>query len=154
MLDCVGGEVTRLYVLESDCVCLRVWRLLTEATSNMSQGHSQQQIDWIYCAGDWTVVFSHFVVRCRVEGRFRRYSSLALTRNAPRYLYNNTLTGQIPSTIGKFTALTDLYVVVGLCTGRIGAHTVACRRLFNNNLTGPIPETIGQMTALTVLYVC
>jgi len=47
-------------------------------------------------------------------------------------LYNNNLTGSIPSEIGNLTRLTYLY-------------------LSNNNLTGPIPSEIVNLTNLTYL---
>ena len=80
-----------------------------------------------------------------------------------RYLYNNGLTGTLPSELGNMDALYDLCVrlphpprldacaVTGLwteCGGDVG-----CRYLSSNGITGTLPTELATMDALTSLCV-
>ena len=71
-------------------------------------------------------------------------------------LFNNQLTGSIPSEIGNLTNLTFLYLTNTQLTGSIPSEignltNMEYLYLYNNQLTGSIPPEIGNLTNLTDL---
>jgi uncharacterized protein (TIGR02145 family) len=72
-------------------------------------------------------------------------------------LYNNQLTGEIPTEIGNLTNLTELYLHNNQLTGEIPPEignltNLTYLYLNGNDLTGEIPPEIGDLTNLSQLY--
>ena len=72
-------------------------------------------------------------------------------------LYNQELTGSIPSEIGCLTNLTYLGLSENQLTGEIPSEIGNLTNLerlwlYNNQLTGEIPSEIGNLTNLTNLW--
>ena len=73
------------------------------------------------------------------------------------WLWENQLTGSIPSEIGNLTNLTELYLFNNQLTGSIPPEIGNLTNLTSlwsesNQLTGSIPPEIGNVTNLEVLY--
>src|SRR3989338_1373568 len=83
-----------------------------------------------------------------------------------RWLYDNQLSGTIPSSIGNLAQLQSLYVH---CCFQSRQHSyivthsfnptslISCvimfRQLYSNQLSGTIPSLIGNLVQLGILYV-
>jgi Leucine-rich repeat (LRR) protein len=71
-------------------------------------------------------------------------------------LFNNQLTGPVPSELGLLTQLTDLYLSSNSLTGPVPSEMGLLKQLtslniVNNQLTGPVPLEMGLLTQLAVL---
>ncbi len=73
------------------------------------------------------------------------------------YLFNNQLSGSIPSSLGSLTALQYLCVLRNCCSHckilRQRARACARSNLGYNQLIGSIPSSLGSLTALQYLCV-
>jgi hypothetical protein len=71
-----------------------------------------------------------------------------------RYLYNNQLSGSIPSELGSLSQLTHL-CVLNVYAERVLMRCLCHynRYLFNNQLSGSIPSELGSLSQLQVLCV-
>jgi hypothetical protein len=72
------------------------------------------------------------------------------------YLPGNNLTGTVPSSLGKLTALTALHLDRNNLTGTVPSTLgqladLTSLQLDSNSLTGTIPSTLGQLSYLRAL---
>ena len=71
-------------------------------------------------------------------------------------LYNNQLSGAIPTSLGNLTSLRYMYghgAPIWLAHGLLTFQdTYVSRELYNNQLSGTIPSSIGYLPALLDLY--
>ena len=74
------------------------------------------------------------------------------------YLDENELSGQIPTSLGQMTSMTDLryviYFLILFSVRSLSIHVTCCcgspRRLRCNKLTGTIPSELGDLIRLEV----